>query len=106
MKNVRSRRMGPDNAPTMRSYLRDGLSASARLVSSGVAERWSLRLKYAALPLMELVPLRSARLTVAPAVCPDWASNALVWTLYSAIASDGGEKPTTPKLLPWLVLFV
>ena len=33
-----------------------------------LAERWSLRLKYAALPLMEFVPLRSARLTVAPAV--------------------------------------
>src|SRR5206468_12191029 len=53
---------------------------------------------------MAFVPLRNARLTVAPAVWPDCASNAFVCTLYSAIASDGGEKPTTPLLLPGLVL--
>src|SRR5436190_18502204 len=105
MKNVRSWMIGPESEPTMRSYWRVGFSAPARLVSSGVAERASLRLKYEAVPLMSLVPLLSARLTVAPAVWPDCASNALVCTLYSAMASDGGEKPTTPLLLPAPVLF-
>src|SRR3954451_12518171 len=88
----------------MRSYSRVGLSAPARLVRSGVAERLSLRLKYATLPFRLFVPLLSARLTVAPAVWPDCASNAFVCTLYSAMASEGGEKPTTPLLLPGLVL--
>ena len=37
-------------------------------------------------------------------MCPDCASNAFVWTLNSAIASEGGEKPTTPLLLPGVVL--
>ena len=40
------------------------------------------------------MPLFSARFTTAPAVWPVCASNALVCTLNSAIASDGGEKPT------------
>jgi hypothetical protein len=61
-------------------------------------------LKYEKLPWNALVPLFSARLTEAPAVWPACASKALVWTLNSAIASEGGEKPTTPLLLPGFVL--
>ncbi len=41
---------------------------------------------------------------MAPAVWPDCASKALVCTLNSAMASDGGEKPTTPLLFPAAVL--
>ena len=41
---------------------------------------------------------------MAPAVWPDCASKALVCTLNSAMASEGGEKPTTPLLLPAAVL--
>ena len=44
------------------------------------------------------MPLLSARLTTAPAVCPVCASNALVCTLNSEIASDGGEKPTPRRV--------
>src|SRR5262249_50782021 len=94
MKNVRSLRTGPPVCAVKRLYSRVGFDPPARSVRSGVDVRLLSRLKYAPAPCTAFVPLLSARLTTAPAVWPDCASNALVCTLNSAIASDGGEKPT------------
>ena len=50
MKKVLSFRIGPLRLPVKRLYVRVGLVPPARSVSSGVADRESLRLKYPPAP--------------------------------------------------------